>query len=598
MRKIIFRMALTSLATVCYSQVFAATPAVRSNGDSQHVRQVLSDETLQETVSLDRRSSLHPTDHPESATNSAWWQAGFVKVGSGWSQAESPRSGTDLALLQEYGEQRESAPKTGEGQLKLANWCQAHHLADQERTHLMLALQHASPSFNRLPVYKRMGFTQFGDRWLSPAEVREFRAIARRNMEDLRTWQPVVDRIARNFASTARQQKQAVDQLKDVQTPAAVPALVLASQQSEKMGLAVCEQLGAINGFEATQGLAEIAVQSDLPSVRKAANQNLKGRRIDDFAPNLLSRMRSPFKVKPLDEGSSAPRLIMREEADRYYLVEFNLIPLTLDLHTEFSIRRCYLYHYLTPGTPTARSKNDDARSSADFDQALVHKIDDENDRADEYNRRAATTLADVTGQEFSTNPQYWWAWWSLYTATQPLPKKCCVDRNKIRLPPTLANHQVSACSCLVAGTPILTESGFVPIEKIQCGDRVLAKDVESGELDFKPVLQTTVRPAVKVASITVGETTFQASAGHHFWVSGSGWQKARDLKPGTPIHTTTGMARVEKNEEESDPAAVYNLVVADFHTYVVGPTMLLSHDVSQPSPTNYKVPGLDPDSK
>ena len=59
---------------------------------------------------------------------------------------------------------------------------------------------------------------------------------------------------------------------------------------------------------------------------------------------------------------------------------------------------------------------------------------------------------------------------------------------------------------------------------------------------------------------------------------------------------TATGMSRIESAALESQPAPVYNLVVADFHTYFVGPGMILSHDVTQPAPTNVKVPGLEVD--
>lgn len=42
-----------------------------------------------------------------------------------------------------------------------------------------------------------------------------------------------------------------------------------------------------------------------------------------------------------------------------------------------------------------------------------------------------------------------------------------------------------------------------------------------------------------------------------------------------------------------AEPAPTYNLVVADFHTYFVGKSGILSHDVLPPKPTNKLVPGL-----
>jgi hypothetical protein len=124
----------------------------------------------------------------------------------------------------------------------------------------------------------------------------------------------------------------------------------------------------------------------------------------------------------------------------------------------------------------------------------------------------------------------------------------------------------------------------------------VLAKHVTTGEIAYKPVVHTTVRKPVPVRKFVVAGTSVVASEGHHFWVSGTGWSKTRDMKAGLPIHTATGMARVDSAENLVDIAPVYNLVVADFHTYFIGTAMVLSHDVLAPSPTNVKVPGLDAD--
>ena len=66
-----------------------------------------------------------------------------------------------------------------------------------------------------------------------------------------------------------------------------------------------------------------------------------------------------------------------------------------------------------------------------------------------------------------------------------------------------------------------------------------------------------------------------------------------RNLTAETPLHTVTGMQRVTEVKDEGREETVYNLVVADFHTYFVGNAMVLSHDVTTPILTNVKVPGL-----
>jgi hypothetical protein len=131
-----------------------------------------------------------------------------------------------------------------------------------------------------------------------------------------------------------------------------------------------------------------------------------------------------------------------------------------------------------------------------------------------------------------------------------------------------------------------------VPIEQINVGDRVLSQDAETGELAYKPVLRTTVREPVKLLKIEFGGESIKCSGGHPFWVCGDGWVKARDLAPGKPFHGVTGT--VEIGSLGSAPAEqIYNLIVADFHSYFVGKARILSHDITIRKPTNVVVPGL-----
>jgi len=147
-------------------------------------------------------------------------------------------------------------------------------------------------------------------------------------------------------------------------------------------------------------------------------------------------------------------------------------------------------------------------------------------------------------------------------------------------------------CSCLSAGTPIWTDRGPIAVETVQVGDLVLSKDSESGELAYKPVLHTTVRPARQLLQVRAGKTVFNATGGHVFWISGHGWLKIRDVKPGMRFHGAAGPTVLDSLEEGSNEPT-YNLVVADFHTYFVGQSMLLSHDPTFAQPTDVRVPGL-----
>ena len=145
---------------------------------------------------------------------------------------------------------------------------------------------------------------------------------------------------------------------------------------------------------------------------------------------------------------------------------------------------------------------------------------------------------------------------------------------------------------CLVAGTPVWTNAGAVAVEKIRPGDMVLSQNPETGELGYKPVLRTTIRAAGPLVKIRADEAAIRCSGGHPFWVSGSGWVKAREMKAGMPLHAIEGTLQVYSVEPE-DNAKTYNLIVADFHTYFAGRAMVLSHDNTIRQPTDAIVPGL-----
>ena len=80
-----------------------------------------------------------------------------------------------------------------------------------------------------------------------------------------------------------------------------------------------------------------------------------------------------------------------------------------------------------------------------------------------------------------------------------------------------------------------------MPIEQVQVGDCVLAQNPDTGELDYKAVLATTTRTTSRVIAVRTAKETIRATRGHPFWVSGIGWQMAKELKAGQLLHTPDG---------------------------------------------------------
>lgn len=60
-------------------------------------------------------------------------------------------------------------------------------------------------------------------------------------------------------------------------------------------------------------------------------------------------------------------------------------------------------------------------------------------------------------------------------------------------------------------------KDGEVPIEDIEVGDYVLAENPETGEIDYKPVLETYEHDIYDVVYLTIDSEEFTTTEGHPF---------------------------------------------------------------------------------
>lgn len=146
--------------------------------------------------------------------------------------------------------------------------------------------------------------------------------------------------------------------------------------------------------------------------------------------------------------------------------------------------------------------------------------------------------------------------------------------------------------SCFVAGTPVATPQGLVPIERIVAGDTVLSADVGSATFSSARVTATYVthdRPVLDVS--LVGQAApLRVTPGHLFFTLDRGWVASEDLLPGEPLVDTDGAGRlVDRVESVEDRATVYNFEVEGTHTYFVGAERVLVHNPTQ-SPVDQAV--------
>jgi RHS repeat-associated protein len=127
--------------------------------------------------------------------------------------------------------------------------------------------------------------------------------------------------------------------------------------------------------------------------------------------------------------------------------------------------------------------------------------------------------------------------------------------------------------SCFAAGTPLRTPEGSKLIEQFQEGDRILSRSEfdPDGPLEVKVVEEVFVRTG-RIMDLRVRGQVIRTTSEHPFWVRGKGWTEAGALQAGDLLPSHDGQwVAVEELRDTGEYAKVYNLRIADYHTYFVG---------------------------
>ena len=136
---------------------------------------------------------------------------------------------------------------------------------------------------------------------------------------------------------------------------------------------------------------------------------------------------------------------------------------------------------------------------------------------------------------------------------------------------------------CFVAGTLIATANGWIPIEDIQPGNFVWATNPETGETELKPVVQLFRNETDEWVHVTVNGEEIVCTSEHPFYSPVKGWTAACQLRAGDILVLVNGeYVVVEQVQHEllESPVATYNFEVQDFHTYYVGESAVLVHNL------------------
>jgi hypothetical protein len=136
------------------------------------------------------------------------------------------------------------------------------------------------------------------------------------------------------------------------------------------------------------------------------------------------------------------------------------------------------------------------------------------------------------------------------------------------------AGRSVVNNGCFVAGTAVLTINGTVAIENIEVGDLVLSYNEETGETEYKEVVQLFRYEKYELIHVKLKDgQEIQATTEHPFYVVNEGWFAAKDLRAGDRLLLSNGKYVVVEwiqHEILENLITVYNFEVANNHNYYV----------------------------
>lgn len=141
-----------------------------------------------------------------------------------------------------------------------------------------------------------------------------------------------------------------------------------------------------------------------------------------------------------------------------------------------------------------------------------------------------------------------------------------------------LARSGLAGSYCFVAGTPISTPQGPVPIEALREGTLIDGYDVAHQRMVQTRVRRVHSRDAEQLVRLTLSTgAALDATPEHPFFLPALGeFRRAAQLQPGDRLLTDTGAAAaLISTESRGEHATVYNLSVGEPHTYFAGSVLV-----------------------
>lgn len=512
---------------------------------------------------------------------------------------------------------RKLAPK----HVQIGDWCTENGLKKIATAHYTTA-KTLDPS--RDLAWKRLGYIKHDGRWMTHEQIDASKEDKHKQLQADHYWEQSLKKWW-NQLGDKRLREEAERLLDSVTDPRAVPAIrkVFSDQRPAVHHLAI-RILSHIEGGEAVRTLASEAVQNDDEGVRGAAIRALASRPIHTYAAPLIDMIRTPatYEYRPVAGPGSTGGLVV--DTPRYRLERVYTAPPAFTIDPMF---RGYVGYDIN-GMPIAAHFNElkyladipaqgltrfddpvlqniEARTAqliaiadvkAAFAQQLlandIRAIETANARGSVMNARIIAVLqgAARAPEKLGEDETAWHTWYFDklgYRYMPPRPILISQLADPMLSAPDFsylpAIHMMSTADCFAAGTLVHTTNGKKAIETLDVGDDVLSQNVATGALDFKPILLVHHDPPSETIKLTLDDRETITTIGYHrFWRPGIGWTQANDLKVGDHTRVLDGIMTVTK-VEPGPVVPVYNLDVADDHTFFVGENDVLVHDNSFP---------------
>lgn len=627
----------------------AAAPQTPTEIAQEHVQTALQFRLDGDTVYSQRLLQLALKTDPNS--REAHWHLKLARVGDEWVAVEEVKTNPQRQEVeQKYRQLRAKALGDPKLESSLAKWSQRNGFADRARLHFrrVLANQAATDELTSQAM-KKLGLTLINGQLRTADEISQLKATEQAVARALKKGRPQFVAWRDAIENQTRHADSAMSALKAINDVELIPVMESFLEDSgEKFGDQLVQALGRMkNSFAATKSLIQFAVLSPGDAVRQSAAEQLRDRPLHDYVPILIDGLSSPivsrFYVSRDGRGNVRyQHEVVRREAEGDFVSQLD----HTSRHEHVTVQNGGALSG-AGADPRARrivggqrriydpaaEKTEMARLARTA-QERERQVEQHNAQVQWANRTVYEALEVATQTNIVRSAPEWRAWWkkyytetmreqpvhryyqpsaSAYYTVEVLPDASNDYQTPVNIRPVNATARVfgdrparrglrsprstpSSTSCFAAGTPVWTDKGLVSIEAIKVGDRVLSQDPTTGELAYKLVLVPTVgAPTTGLRRISLHDDAVRLTRSHVVWQHGQGWRMAKELAVSDRLYGIKDELCVTELDEWPTPQQVYNLVVEDFHTYFVGSSGLMVHDITARAPTSAVLPGLIP---